>query len=334
MIGMITVHFGSAASESPGVWKALYAIPTGRSALLFIVLAGIGVSLMDSRMPEAGRAKLWWRLGIRGLILLPLGLALQFLDPGVNVILQFYALYFVVAAMVVRARSRTLLLASLISAVVAPVGYLSAWFARPAWFASEAPTLGDSPMAIIRELVLTGAYPVLTWSGPLLFGLWLGRQDLRASRVRLRMVAGGAGVAAAAWALSTALVTMVGAPGEEPSWRQLLTDDPHGQMPLWLIGSTAAAVMLIGLALETTDRWSLATWPAVTVGQMALTVYVGHLLLLAWWPDLVRHDDPGAAAVSVGLFTLVATLACGVWRRRFARGPLEAVLRTATTPRR
>jgi len=74
------------------------------------------------------------------------------------------------------------------------------------------------------------------------------------------------------------------------------------------------------------DRLPRATWPLAATGQLALTVYVGHLLLLDAHPELVEREAVPAASVSVAAFMLLAAAACTLWRAFLPRGPLEAAL--------
>jgi uncharacterized membrane protein YeiB len=71
-----------------------------------------------------------------------------------------------------------------------------------------------------------------------------------------------------------------------------------------------------------------ATWPLAATGQLALTVYVGHLLLLDALLKLLKHETVPAASLSVGVFMLLVGAACTLWRAMFPRGPLEAALAT------
>ena len=81
------------------------------------------------------------------------------------------------------------------------------------------------------DVQLTGAYPVVTWGGPLLFGAWLGRQDLWSATVRRRLVLAGSGVAILAWALSRVLERASGASTRGSAWWRLVLDDSHSEMP-------------------------------------------------------------------------------------------------------
>jgi uncharacterized membrane protein len=327
IVGMVMVHIGPTGAEATGTLGAVYGLSHGRASILFVLLAGLGVSLLDGRRSVARRRSAWARLGFRAALLLPLGLALQLLDHGVLVIVQYYAVYFVVAAGAMTLRDSGLLAAAVLATAAGPVAYLGAWHWQPEWFSGAATALTDPPLVIARNLALSGSYPLVVWSAPLLFGMWLGRHDLRATSARWRMVAGGLAVAVAARSAAMGLGAWLGTPGTEPSWLQLAVDDAHSEMPLWLLGATGAATAALGVSLVVADRFPRGTWPLVATGQLALTIYVGHLLVLAGWPALLERDDVRAAALSVARFTIVVAGGAVAWRLRFTRGPLEAALR-------
>ena len=327
IIGMVMVHFGPAVS-GPAPLVRLYRLSHGRAVLLFVILAGVGVSLLAGDRSSARRRNVWTRLAFRAAVLLPLGLALQLLAGDVAlVILQYYALLFLVAATAVPLGERALLGGSLAAALLGPVLYLGAWHWRPDWFTGHTAALTDPPLMIVQNLLLTGTYPVLTYTAPMLFGMWLGRQDLRLGVIRWRLVIVGAVGAVTAWGISRGLIAWLGVPQTRPTWLQLILDDPHSQMPLWLIGSMGSAAAVLGLALVAVDRWPRLTWPLVAMGQLALTIYVGHLVVLGLWPGLLVRDDVFSAIVSVIRFSIVVAFASVIWRRFFSRGPLEGALR-------
>ncbi len=336
VIGMVMVHFGPRAEEATGVAAALYTLPRGRASLLFALLAGVSLALAARGGRDGRSAPLGWMLLTRSAILLPLGLALQTLGHGVHVILQFYALYFLVAWFALRlGRARLLACAGALT-LVGPLLYLLTRSALPGATVGGAPQLGDAPGTMVLELLVTGAYPVVTWGGPLLFGVWLGGADLHSATVRRRVVRIGVATAVAAWGLSTVLVAALGEPGEGPGWRALLVDDAHSQMPLWLIGSTAVAVTTLAAGLWSAERFPRLLRPLADLGRLALTIYVLHLVLLAAVPQLVSHAEVGRALLSVAVFTALVAVVAVAWCRRFTRGPLEALLRApvAAWPRR
>jgi uncharacterized membrane protein YeiB len=323
ILGMLMVHVGP--TDAGGVAGTLYGLSHGRAAILFGLLAGVGVSLLASSRstsPTQARVRLVWRAAV----LLPLGLGLQRLDHNVFVILQDYSLLFLLGALVIGVGDRWVLVLAGTSWVVGSVGYLWGQIAWPEAFVRSAAAWGDPGGELLHRLVLSGPYPMITWSAPFLVGVWLGRRDLRARGVRLRMVAVGALVAAAAHLISWGLTTVLGDPGEDPGWGRLVVAEAHSQLPLWLLGATGSAVLLLGACLWLGDAAGRWVWPMVAVGQLAFTVYVGHLLALHLENDALTADEPGPAMVLVLGFTLVAMVLATAWRAVLSRGPLEVVL--------
>lgn len=327
ILGMVMVHFGPTESDG-GVASRLYGVTHGRASILFVVLAGLGVSLLAGDRSPGRLSSAATKLAFRAALLLPLGLALQELDTNVLVILQYYALYFLVAAAVVPLGDRMVLALSGVLVVAGPVAYIGLGLAQPGWFAAGGPAAWtDEPTQILRDLLLTGSYPLATWSGPVVFGVWLGRRDLRSTTTRVRLLLGGCAGAGLAYGLAWALTERYGNPTAQLSWTQLVVAEAHSQMPLWLAGAMGTATAVLGASLLLASRLPRLSWPLVATGQLALTVYVGHLLVLAAWPELLQRDTVGGAARTVAVFTLVTAALCTAWRALASRGPLEAALR-------
>jgi hypothetical protein len=332
VVGMVMVHFGPTDPQQGAPFgEHLYALSHGRASVLFVLLAGIGVTLLAGDRSRDRLRRTWVRLGWRAAVLLPLGLGLQLLDHGVAVILQYYAVYFVVAGAAVLLDDRLLLAAAVALSVVGPLVYLAGWHLQPGWYELGPTSLDHPPAVIVRQLLLTGWYPTIVWSAPLLVGVWLGRRTLASTDLQRRMVGWGCALALTAWGASQLLVVLVGEPEAEPSWRLLATDTPHSAMPLWLLGATGSAIAVLGLCLLVSKVLPRLTWPVAAAGQLAFTIYVGHVLVLARWPDLLRYDAVGDAASSVVRFTVVAIGAAAAWRLVMPRGPLELALRPPWT---
>lgn len=322
VIGMFVVHVG--AADQHGLVGRLYTSPHGRASMLFVLIAGVGVSLLTSSRGAVARARismLW-----RAVLLLPLGLALQLLDHGVNVILQIYALLFVLAVAVLGLPDRWLLLLAGASLVGGPLGFLWGSAVAPSAFDRAAVALTDPPGEVLHGMVLSGPYPLITWAAPFLFGIWLGRRDLRATRVRVAMIAAGALVGIAATVAARVLTAVVGHATQPGDLRQLAHNVPHGQMPLWLLGATGAATFVLGLALVVADRARRMAWPLTALGQLALTAYVAHLFALHAARDLLPANDIVTAMTVVATSTAIMAMAAVAWRAAFARGPLEVML--------
>ena len=331
ILGMLAVHIGPTDIE--GLAGTLYALPHGRAAILFGLVAGVGVSLLVASRTTSGleaRIKLLWRAAI----LLPLGLWLQHLDHNVFVILQDYALLFLVAIALIGLSDRGLLALAGLSASLGSLGYLWGLIAAPEAFERRPVEWGEPAVELLHRLVLSGPYPLITWLAPFLLGMWIGRRDLRDPRWWWRLGLLGGVVMIAARLASVVLQGWVGEPVDPVGWDQVVSDDPHSQMPLWVVGSTASAVFVLGLSLIVADALRRLVWPLVAVGQLAFTVYVGHLLVLHGWWDELTGDTVGEAAWLVLAFTVVAAGFSVTWRALLSRGPLEFVLHLPWVGRR
>jgi uncharacterized membrane protein len=335
VLGMVMVHFGPTPAPDTTVGN-LYGVSHGRASVLFVLLAGVALTLLvgarsHGRSTRRTTSLARGRLVFRGALLLPLGLWLQQLDHGALVILQYYALYFLFAAFVLTLSDRWLLAGGAAVLVGGPVIYLWGKMLVPEWFTRrEEPASLDDPIGkIADDLLLTGAYPLVTWAAPLLAGLWIGRRDLASSWVRGWLLILGIAIAVAAALAADWLAVVFDRPLEElggPGFADLLIDQPHSQMPLWMLGSIGSACAVLGGMLLLADRLPRLTWPLVAIGQLALTVYVGHLLLLDAHPELLRRETVPEAFYIVGAFMLLVAAACTLWRAVLRRGPLETVL--------
>jgi uncharacterized membrane protein YeiB len=333
VFGMVMVHIGPFPAPDTALGN-LYGVSHGRASVLFVLLAGVGVALLAGNRLVGGTdprpALVRGRLVLRGALLLPLGLWLEGLDHGALVILQYYAVYFLFVALVFTLPDRWLLVGGTVSLVVGPLVYLWGQTLVPEWYVREEPASLDDPSSkILEDLLLTGAYPLVTWVAPLLIGLWIGRRDLSAPTVRWSLLFLGLAVAVVAAFSADWLSEAFGMPSGEPGvsgFAALLTDQPHRQMPLWMLGAVGSACAVLGGMLLLADRLPRATWPLVATGQLALTVYVGHLLLLHAFPELLRRETAQEAFLTVGAFMALVAIVSTLWRKVLPRGPLEAVI--------
>jgi uncharacterized membrane protein YeiB len=323
VVGMLAVHVGP--TGAPGVTGSLYALPHGRASILFGLLAGVGVALLArsrSISPAGTRGVLVWRAAL----LLPLGLWLQHLDHGVRVILADHALLFLTAAVVLTWRTRALVTLAATSALVGGWWFVRGGLVAPATYDRQVVAWGDPVGEVAHRLVLSGAYPLITWTAALAVGLVVGRLDLASPRLQRRLVAVGAAVAVLVAAGSQLLLRLLHPGGEATGWWGLLDDAPHRQSPVWVIAATGAAVAVLGACLVVARRWPRASWPLAALGQLAFTFYVGHLLVLHVARDTVAGDRVGPAVAVVVATTVVAAALAVAWRRVARRGPLELLL--------
>ncbi|GAA1108179.1 DUF418 domain-containing protein [Nesterenkonia jeotgali] len=322
VFGMIIVNVGPYNDDGWASWivRAL----NGRASILFVVLAGIGVTFLARRSLTKGitrRSTLLWR----GLLLLGLGLGLQTLEHGVNVILSTYAALFFLAAFMVKMSTRWLFFSAAASALLGPVLWILA--RQSTDFHIEPAQIGDSPFQILGAILISGPYPLVVWIAPFFLGVWLGRQPLGNAKVQRRLVYLGAITGFGAFGASEVLVRVLGEPDtSEVGFDRLISAVGHSQMPLWLISSSGTAVMVLGILLIVVPYFNQRIRLLVAVGQMPLTAYTAHLVIIALliYPG---PEEPLQGFLISCAIMLALILFAVVWMANFRYGPLETLLR-------
>lgn len=324
VLGMIAVNVGPRGGSS--LVEMLYRLPYGRASLLFVLLGGVGFTLLTRKTWQQRQTPPWrmilWRAGV----LLVMGLLLQQLDHEVSVILTTYAALFFLALTVVRARGRLLLLLVALSLGLGSLSWVLIHEYTDNGIDQGPVTVTEAPWEIVTSILLTGSYPAVIWAAPFFFGMWLGRQTLTAPTVSTRLIWWGAAAAVGTRLVSWLLIAVFGEPTSHLMWQRFVSDVAHSEMPLWLVGSTGAATFVLGLCLKVREwnKWWLK--PLVELGRVALTVYVIHLVALA----LVVRPGPDTlleGATTTVLLGSALIIFAVVWLRRFNKGPLETILR-------
>lgn len=341
LVGMAATHIYPSFQHDGSLHPA-YEIAAGRAAALFAVLAGVSLALVHGgRTPPRGAELRAARAGLlaRAAFLMLLGLLLGAVESPPLVILAYYALLFAVATLFLGLPARTLAWLAAGAAVVTPLlSHLLRQYVDPAPI--EEPGGPD----LLVELVVTGTYPVLTWTTYLLAGLAVGRTNLRGLGNQLRLLALGAVLAVSARVLSSTLLDLVGGADElaEPpfgsvgdalerglwgttpagDWHWLLVSAPHTGTTLDLVHTVGTSLAVLGgcLLLARVLPWPLLL-PLAAAGSMTLTLYTAHVLALAEDSPFLIADRTRLWVTHVALALVFAT----VWRTFVGRGPLEAV---------
>lgn len=322
VFGMIVVNVGPYTTE--GFASLVIRALNGRASILFVVLAGIGVTFLGRRAFIKGvsrRSTLLWR----GLLLLLIGLALQMLDHDVNVILPTYAALFILAAFMSRMPLRWMLWVAVASTFLGPVIWILA--RKLTDFQIDPAEFGDSPWELLAAIVISGPYPLVVWIAPFILGIWLGRQPLGNPKVQRRLIIGGAAAGFGAFGLSQVLVRIFGHPDQSVvSWDRLVSSFGHSQMPLWVISASGTAALTIGLLLWLVPTAGRPIRPLVAVGQIPLTAYTAHLVIIALLVQPAPANPAQGLIISLVMMAAIVVFAT-VWVANRRYGPLEDLLR-------
>lgn len=340
ILGMVLVNFTAITDEGESPEWLLFLLGTiqGRAAAIFVVLAGVGISLLSRRARLEQSAVLFREVRItllkRAVFLLILGVMLIPIWPPD--ILHFYALYLTAATLVLPASSRSLWGMT----ILMMLGFCGLFllFDYDAGWSEEGSYAGFFTVAgTIRRMFFNGYYPFLPWIAFLLAGMWLGRQDLGDGRALKRILWVALIIAASVQAVSwylTGLSDFVEIESKTPALN-LLGTDPYPPGPLFVITSIGFAFMIVIFSLKFAAAYP-TSWPTrifVPTGQIALSIYFAHatggLFFLSILSEVYGQSASLAAATALG-FCLASMVFAVLWRLRFERGPVEILMRKLT----
>jgi hypothetical protein len=354
LLGMMATHILPGVVD--GRVPLLHQLAGGRASALFAVLAGTSLVLVaGSRAPLRGPDWRGMAAGtvVRAVLIAVLGLLLGHAGSGIAVILVYYAVLFVVALPFLRLSTGWL--------VVVAVGWLAGGpflshvlrgsAPPPSYDVPSFDSLGH-PVTLLRELVLTGYYPVLTWVPLLLAGIVVGRLDLRSTRTAVGLAVLGAGAVVTAWLVSDGLLASTDVRAEltrsfsGAGWQGELSTTlahglygvtppgsawwlavraPHTGAPLDLLMVVGSACLVLGLSLVLGRLFPRVCGVVFGAGAMTLTLYTLHVLLRgegAW--------DGDGLPTFLGQAALVLAIGAA-FRWGGHRGPLEGLVGEAST---
>lgn len=331
VLGMYLQHFGSNPSVS--------AIVSGNTTLLFVLCGGISYSIMGQRMMDRGAEATAFRARMlaRAVFVDIIGYLLIMLNTSYGIILPAYAAMFVLALMLFRRSTRTIVTTAIVLLVTAPPLMIlgSSIF-------SKAYLLGDIAGGPMSALALTPAFVA---------GMAIGRVDLTRLRTALSLAGSGIvmlviGKVMAAFVLPNWnlhfeqwLISVQGtAPvqpdeyaiwplnTESPMWQLLLGTAPHTASTFQTMIGLGISFLVMGVTCLVSKKTSAVLMPFAAVGRVALTMYAFQFVVV-WILDLTKigHSLDGIPFGNVMI--AVATLLLGLLIAQRPVGPLEGLMR-------
>ena len=304
----------------------------------FLVLGGIGMSLLrqrDQRTNPAHRsADSRTRLIKRAASLLVVGICCNLIWQ--TYFLCFYSICIIIGALLLTVSNRWLWALAFIFFLI--------WAAFTFWvlFNPEGDmfqTLQDSdPWTVegtVFRLSIYSFHSIFFWAGSLLIGMWLGRWNVHDLRVRRSMFFGGITVvlvpACIAWLLARYTPPSIWVSVDGETINKLLFVPLF--MPLHFSRICGIATAIIGGCLMLTEKYPHAIWtkPFIATGQLALTLYVAHLVVSKWLlKELEVVDIYPFGIENAVIFCICAVIFSHFWSKLCERGPLEWGMRRIT----
>ncbi len=359
LIGMIAAHVLPLYDGQTAEPTLAGLVFSGRSSALFAVLAGLSLGLMTGGS-QRHRGKLFSAdlrgITARAMVLFGIGLTMGLWDVNVAIILCQYALLFLLLLPFTTLGPRVLYPLAFGWLALSPV--LAFPLRAGLWqsMGAEAVTDGNPcwlnlfTPSFLPDLLLTGTYPAFQWLGYLLLGLALARSDLGKLRLAWTMLAGGVLVAVASRLISDLLLYSGGglaalrrtaegsefylepllyvrslAERQDESWWWLTVSTPHSGSPFDLLGTAGTALAVIGGFLLLARRLRPLVLPFAVIGRIPLTLYVGHVGVLALLTFAAVEYLPEELFWLILAGSLLLGIGYYLWGRR---GPLESLLGT------
>lgn len=314
ILGMFAAHVGDDTAQTGWTWLA---VSHGRPSALFAILAGVSITLMLTRRagvpgnlagPE-DVAHTRWRVGIRGLMLIPLGYLLSAVGAPVIIILANLGVMFLLSLIAFRWAAWALWSAAGAFVVFGQVLVTE--------ITPLAQSTGVHGLPVIEKLV-SEHYPAVSWMGYILAGMAVGRLALQVRRTQIILAtAGGAGLAVA-----KAIDVAAGGP-QTTMQSQWLSTEPHSYSPLEMFGNLASAFLVIGVCLWLAQVARPLVWPLIAAGSMALTLYVAQVIVIAAVGNEMVWQPSNESLVAL---CLSAVTFASLWRWLVGQGLLENLL--------
>ncbi len=342
VLAMVLVNFEVVmrAKENGAVWlQWIVSLFEGRAAATFVVLAGVGISLMTHKKPELSDQITLRisrnRLLKRAVFLFVIGLAYTPLWPAD--ILHYYGVYIAIGSLLLTCPGRWLWTfaaasAALFVVLLFTLDYEAGWNWNTLTYAKF-----WTPIGITRNTLFNGFHPVIPWVSFLIAGMWLGRLDLSSRAVRKSIQTWCIPIVVIAEITSRAMAWLLLADPNldtetADSIISLIGTAPMPPMPQYLLSAGATAFIVIAISISWTEKSpdSLAARLIISTGQLALTMYVAHVVVgmgILESIGLLSNQTLEFAVISALIFCAVGMLYSYLWTRRFKRGPLEWMMR-------
>lgn len=203
ILGMIATHiFPLLQSEPDGTLSPTWVgvSLTGVSSALFVVLAGVGLTLLTRNSTDVFISRM--QLSLRAIILILIGLVLGYAGSNVAIILVHYGVLFFLAMWCIQLSTRALTVLAVSWVVLAPIlhgvltrfmhlqtggstTYVDTW---RLWTSPALLDLVQQPGLLLWDIFFTGYYPVVSFFGYVLLGMAIGRTNMHKWAIGVRLL--------------------------------------------------------------------------------------------------------------------------------------------------
>lgn len=341
IFGMVIVNFKTVMHTKDGYdawWLSLFNVLDGRASAVFVILAGVGITLLTQSARLSGNPIQLRQekrtLLKRAIFLFTIGLLYIEIWPAD--ILHYYGIYIAIGAFLLASSIRKLLWSALAIAAGFPIiffilDYTAAWN-----WAALSYTNFWSLKGFFRNLLFNGFHPVFPWAAFLIFGMALGRLPMNNASIRKRVFLAGLiatlSIEFFAFCIRVILINQGFSLG---LITYLFSTTPMPPLPLYFLSAIGSSCAVIALCVHMGEKHHESVWlrPLIYVGQLALTLYIAHIIVGMGVLEafgLLSNQSLSVALGSALIFCIATIIFAYYWRSYFKLGPLEWLMRKAT----
>lgn len=341
VFGMVIVNFKTvmhANNSNEAWWLSIFNVLDGRASAVFVILAGVGITLLTNGARLAGdKVRLNQEKNLllrRAVFLFVIGLLYIAIWPAD--ILHYYGIYIAIAAFLLSASTRKLLLVAVIISAGFPIAFSLIDYSTSWNWDTLAYADFWSPNGFVRNLLFNGFHPVFPWAAFLMIGMAIGRLPMGNPHVRTKVFWFGllSTIAFELLAFSLrALALHNGYSADVANY--LFSTTPMPPLPLYFLSAVSSSLAVIALCVHLGESWKDSFWirPLIYTGRMALTLYIAHVVIGLGALEalgLLTNQSLSFAVGSALVFCLVAMIVSYYWMSKFKLGPLEWLMRKMT----
>ncbi len=342
VVGMIVVNFKVVLGSEGVAWlKGLGSVFDGKAAATFVLLAGLGLALTTkSAIAQQDVSKLKsarYTILKRAAFLFVLGLSYIVIWPAD--ILHFYGVYMLITLLLLTSRPALILgtaigLIFLFPLLLFILDYETSWNFQTLAYQGFWTIKG-----FFRNLFFNGFHPVIPWAAFMLFGYWLGLQDLYNDGFVKRLFWISVLVFVGIQVLSYLMILILSG-GDEATAKLLDTvigTSPMPPLPIYMFNGVSIAFTIIAACILLAKRFenSMIIKLLIHTGQLALTFYVAHVIIGMGSLEVLSPSTLGSYSIEFSLlyalgFSVCCMLFAVIWKKYQKSVPLEWLMRKLT----
>jgi uncharacterized protein len=309
----------------------------GNSSTLFVILAGMGVSLMTNRNDYniEERKNIKSTIVRRSWFLFVLGVAFYFWWPAD--ILHFYGGYMHFAVLLIFLPKKYFLYAAAVAIIIfhlllTIIPYDTGWNFETLMYNDFWTIQG-----FLRNTFYNGWNSIFPWAAYFFLGMYLGRLEWQGGKTAKNVLLIGIIVYLITFLVQTFATSIT----QNKDILFYLTADYIPPFLPFMLGTASFGLILISLFILIGNKIGEAKLAQIlaSTGQMTLTHYITHLVLGLFLLSIITgktlsydllKENPTSPAIILTFAIFYFLLSCTFsyfWRRKYKNGPLEMLMR-------